>query len=435
MSWDRGEGVCEFTFEVPDYEFDEYEVTDPKRYLLSEEVPGVSNGEWTCAHPTVVGEDTCPFHTDPGKRPDGFNETQAFLDVVDEAAEIDDRQIRRRRLQFVAAEFSELDLRGEVVGGANNQYINLTESTIGSIDCVDAKLDQPIRFANTTIEGDSTFRDAVFEGNADFHCARFEEEVSFRGAKFTNPVSFKLATFAAEVSFWYATFNHHGLFRLTTFQDTANFEAVDFEDYARFIRAKFCTDVTFELAEFRDDADFVEAEFRGEHSFSKAIVERTFDISNAYVHNSTRLDHITVEKIVLTPRNDPEMSQYVDLSESTIRRGELGQPKDGNVLYDLQDATLGPVVFTDPDGELSIDRIRFLGTKYDGFEFEAGDLNPQSDDWQLHDVFDTSLLPDDCTPNPTTSDLRRTYLNAKNGADQTGNNAAAGTVQVNVDYA
>lgn len=426
MAWERGQGICQYTFKVPDYEFDEYEVSEKKRYLLSDDLPGVSNGIWSCAHPKLAGKDTCPFHTDIEERPDNFDETRAFLEVINNIDEIGDRQTRRRRLQFIDTEFTELDLRGEVIGGAHNQYINLTESTIGTIDCVDARIKQPIRFANVTIERDAIFRDTVFEGNAGFRLTRFEGEVNFRGAEFTEPVNFKIASFLDEVSFWYATFRQHGLFRLAEFHDSVNFKAVDFNDYARFIRAKFHSNVNFELAEFHDDADFVEVEFNGKHTFSKAIVDRKFDISNAVVNSPMHLDHMTIEKVVLTPRRGLSTSQFVDLSGSTIHCGELGQPPDGNVLYDLTEATLGNVEFSQPDSDLATDHVRFLGTKYDGFDFEGGDLSPQSDSWQLHNVFDPSLLPEDRDTNPQTVDLRRTYLNAKNGADQTGNNTAVG---------
>lgn len=426
MTWERGQGICQYTFEVPDYEFDEDEVSGEKRYLLSDDVPGVSDGTWTCAHPKLSGKDTCPFHTDIEERPDNFDETRAFLGVIDQVSNIRDRQTRRRRLQFIDAEFVELDLRGEVVGGADNQYINLTESTVGTIDCVDTRIKQPIRFANVTVEGDATFRDTVFESNAGFQLTRFEGEVNFRGAEFTEPASFKIATFENKVSFWYATFHHHGLFKLAKFHDSVRFEAVDFNDYARFIRAKFYDDVDFKLAEFRDDADFVGAKFNGDHTFSKAIVDRKFDISDAVVNSPMHLDNMTIKKIELTPRQGLPASQLVDFSGSTIHNGELGQPPGGNVLYDLTDATLGNVEFSQPEGDIDTNSIRFLRTKYDGFDFEGGDLNPQSDNWRLHNVFDPTLLPEDSEINPQTADLRKTYLNAKNGADQTGNNTAVG---------
>jgi hypothetical protein len=62
------------------------EPSGAKRYLLSEDVPGVEDGVWTCAQPTLAGSDTCPFHT-PEERPEDFDVTQAVLGIIDDVVD------------------------------------------------------------------------------------------------------------------------------------------------------------------------------------------------------------------------------------------------------------------------------------------------------------------------------------------------------------
>lgn len=393
--------------------------------MLTESVPGVSDRVWHCAHESIADQDTCLFHTDPDDRPDDHDETQLFLETVRKAANKDSPFESRRLLQFIDAEFTELSLRGVTVGTEQNHAINLAAATIGESDWTDARFIQPIRFSHTTFLDDLTARDAHFERVVGFRNATFESVVNFRGAVFQAPAFFKHSRFTERSIFWYARFEAHVNLRRTVFEDKANFKTTDFADYANFTTAEFRDQTVFTLAEFDDDAEFTEATFAGIHDFNAALFNRITEFSGVVVDGPLDLSAATFADLRLDPKRTKIADQCIDLRECEITTGSLGQPVDGRVLYDLTDATIGDVQFTTPNSGAIADRVRFVRTRFDGFVFENDDLKPAATGWKLCDVFDEQLLPPDSREGPSVEARRQTFLNAKNGAQQTGNETAA----------
>ncbi|WP_435117716.1 pentapeptide repeat-containing protein [Halolamina sp. C58] len=421
--------VHTFTPEYPEFRDYDHKGDDEAgqyRWLLDESVPGVEDGTWSCPHDAVPGHEKCPFHLPVAERPPELDATAAFLDAVAAAGELESREARRRRVQFVDATFEAFDIAGEVLDAGTSHYINLSHADIAGADLRDTVVRQPIRFAHATFEGPSSFRDAVFDGNVGMRDATFTGPARFRGATFRRPFNVKHGTFEDDAWFWYTVFRRHAIFRDTEFRAYAYFRGVDFDNYARFSQAHFHDEAWFKLGEFGDDADFIDAQFDGPHSFVDAEFERTTDFSGVNAGGSMDLSGTHLENLQMTPDRVEGDPQYVDLSESVVEAGELGQPNEGKILYDAERATLGDVAVTTPDSEPVIEHVRLVATTFDGFEFESDDMDPQVAGWRIHEVFDESVLPEERRGPLPPETLRETYLNAKNGAKQVGNTTAVG---------
>jgi len=176
-------------------------------------------------------------------------------------------------------------------------------------------------------------------------------------------------------------------------------------------------------------------------------------------------DSTDVEGAVrLRPRLDGP--RRVSLRNSTLPEGTLViTSPDGaseHVWYDLREATLGDlaVEFDYGSGETTIEHLLLLETRYDGFRFSALEGGIDTDDARLHTLQGSGVvtrLDDVPSPgervdpdhpllyrlgelyarlprtgtgyesdDPPPADLEQTYLNAKNGASQVGDEDIAG---------
>lgn len=412
--------------EFPDYAHKGDDGEERSGWLLSEDVPGVEDGTWSCPHDAVSGFDKCPFHLPVSDRPPELDVTAAFLQHIKDAQELDTLVARRRKVQFIDATFDSFDIAGEVLDTEAAHVINLSHATIRDADLTQTRVRQPIRFAHTTFEGPARFRSATFDGYVGMKNAEFRHPARFKGATFNRPFSARHATFAKEAYFWHTVFREYGTFRDVDFEGYAYFRGVDFEKYARFSQAYFQDEAWFKLAEFGDDADFIDTQFDGAHSFIDAEFERTTDFSNVRASGPMDLSGAKLETLSMTPEKIESQAQYVDLSDSIINHGQLSQPDDGQILYDATGATLGDVAITTQGGEAAAQYIRLVATNFDGFEFESDDMDPEATGWQIHTVFDESMLPEDRRGPLAPEVLRETYLKAKNAAKQVGNTTAAG---------
>jgi hypothetical protein len=160
-----------------------------------------------------------------------------------------------------------------------------------------------------------------------------------------------------------------------------------------------------------------------------------------------RIRDATLERVRFDPeRVAGERTCYVDLARSSVERGRLGQPTAGTVLYDLYRTTLGAVQF---GGDRTVlDSVRFLRTRYDGFDFAgADDLHLAASGHRIHGLAEgPTTTPCYCGDGPEhggryvvepaccprhdrradAAALEATYAYAKNGADAAGDNHGAG---------
>lgn len=384
---------CVHTFtpnhpEFRDYEYKGNDGGERRRWLLGNNVPGVEEGTWSCAHDVVPGYSKCPFHLPPSEQPSDLDVTAEFLHQIEQAQTLDTQTARRRRVQFIDATFESFDLAGEEIDTGSGHFINLSHTTISDLNLTDARVRQPIRFPHATFEGFSRFGDATFGGTVDIRNATFLGPARFRGATFNRPFTASHATFVDDAYFWYTIFRRHAVFRDVDFQKLAYFRGVDFDNYVRFSQAHFHDEARFKLGEFGDDADFIDTQFDGPHSFIDAEFDRTTNFSGVQAAGPMDLSGATVETLQMIPDERGSDTQYVDLSESVVKEGQFGQPRDGAILYDAERATLGDVAVTTPGDESVIDHIRLIATNFDGFEFESDDMDPEAEGWRIHTVFD-----------------------------------------------
>lgn len=424
-------GTCshEFSPAYPDFPSYKHIGSDNKkrsRWLLSDDVPGVEDGTWSCPHDAVSGFDKCPFHLSASERPSELSVTAEFLRRLSEAQNLETRHDRRRKVQFIDAEFDDFDVAGEVLDTGAAHYINLAHATINNINLTNTRIRPPIRFSHVTFEGESQFQNATFDGFVEMRNATFSDPIRLKGAVFNRPLSARHSTFIDDAYFWHTIFKQYADFRDTEFQGYAYFRGIDFERYVRFSQAHFHNKAVFKLGEFGDDADFIDTRFDKAHSFTNAEFRRTTDFSGVRTSGPMDLSGAELQRLEIEPEEIDSDTQYIDLSDSVVKAGELGQPKEGRVLYDAERATLGDVAVTTPNDDSVVENVRLVSTNFDGFEFESDDMSPEATGWEIHSVFDESLLPEGRSKPLSSKTLRETYLKAKNGAKQVGNNVAAG---------
>ncbi|MEF8914933.1 pentapeptide repeat-containing protein [Natronomonas sp.] len=326
--------------------------------------------------------------------------------------------------------------------------------------------------------GMSDFNNATF-GRGDFYYAEFGQsdfrgiemdEAIFKGAELDGGY-FNGATFG--VSNWIGVDMGNAYFNGSTF-DEASFRKSDLTS-ADFPNCHFgwanFQNATLSAANFQhttfEQATFRGSEFHGEADFR--------DIDPAGALNLRDCDFED-----LHARPAPSRAPHdglVLLDHSDLPKATLEQPVDARAIYDLRGATVGDVTFYGDSGLLN--RIRFLRTEFDGFDFrDSDDLDPKETGYAIHEMdpdaetlasrllrygltlhgtrqeSDGDLRPTDRTDEPAYSDLRArawertephdsgsaarpnyddisaadleaTYLRAKNGANEMNDNEAA----------
>lgn len=488
-------GSCQFEFRIPDYDSEYPWLDSHPRWGLDtgaegEPSLGVVDGVWHCPHDAHDDFDRCPFHLDPETR-----QAETSLDVATElirtiadANRREDPEKRRRYCQFIGAQLPHLNLESQVVGGASRETIDFRHAEFGVVACEKARFEQPVDFSGATFDPgvapdpapgrevlDPALGKVTF--GIDFTNATFCDTVDFRSTQIRRPALFREAEFAKPVRF-----------KRTRFYDHVSFLAADFEGLAMFNDSLFCRDARFQACEFVDLADFKRSYIGGRMSFDRAICEGDIEVDDANLIAPPQDDHtinpatfsgvVTADMVTVTGRlsfngliftdelriRDATVSKirlespttqgetgYVDLAESTVRRGKLCQPSgqsdDGAVVYDLYRTTLGDVKF-DGDSERIANRIRFFRTQYDGFDFTDDDaIDLTKDNHKIHEFgIDPFSLPCYCADGPEHggryiiddatcprhdrkfdhSALQATYAYAKNGADAAGDNMSAG---------
>jgi uncharacterized protein YjbI with pentapeptide repeats len=339
----------------------------------------------------------------------------------------------------------------------------------------DSEFDREALFGRAQFGGDALFKSVIFGGAATFQNARFDGELSFSGASFAAGGSFQFAAFRDEASISYAAFDDsayfggaefHGYcsFYQSTFDDDADFRGVTYERSARYKDVSFGRRAYFDRATFGGRADFEGVDFGDSVQFVGTTFDDRFDAADATVSHG-RFDCLRT----------PDDHWTVDLTGSHVRSGELRQAADDGVYYDLTDAVVGEVDLTLDGGGTPFDRLRIYRTDFDGFDFPSyrSTLAPE---WTIHTrgrTDDGTATEADPPDEATTTDvegtigaeaagddggrdgdsdgdehrsagrkgllerlreriastdaagLETTYLKAKNGATQVGDNRAA----------
>lgn len=232
-----GGGTCERSIRVVDD--DAYRERDVPEGSLTDD------GVWRCPHDAVRGDNRCIFHV-PIDEKDAEAVRDAFASAIDGgvAPEMgsDDALARRRRTEFVDAEFGSLQFpEGAVVGDADVETpIYLSHATFdGDVRFEDATFvrgafftgatfEGGANFSETTFEDDTRFNGVTFRENAAFDHTVFEEEVRSGGVTFEGEADFYRAAFAEDLNLKYATFAGKATFWKATIPETVRFNGADF---------------------------------------------------------------------------------------------------------------------------------------------------------------------------------------------------------------
>lgn len=443
-----------------------------RRDEWNEPVPGRTDRlpeEWTCPHDALESEDYCPFHTadaSPSAIRDAFH--TALADSTPETN------------AFIGATLPNLGLHGDTINAdtpLDFRAVTFTET----LDLEDTRIHVPIRFEGSHFRGRLEVNDTRFEREVTFYGSKFDGVVEGNGTTFNENAYFIGTDFSSSLLLTAnTTFEADAFFTETAFHSAADLSNTTFHGQAFFRAVEFQGRTTFDRAVFHDDARFAGAAFTGSLSFEHThvhgvfqfggkgvnqrydaatftcplVLEHTHCESGAYFVNCTfesgiRLikshfeDTVDLSGISLAETLDLTRSTFTDLTvtphhvtgrilidgvETTIHDGTISPPTEGTIFCHLEAATIGPVAFLAADSpgethrELDLQWVRFIDTTFQGFDFTRYRhcLEP---DWQLHQ-FNRPESPDTIDLSPLQREL--TYMRAKSGANNIGDNRAAG---------
>ncbi|EMA60680.1 pentapeptide repeat-containing protein [Halorubrum lipolyticum] len=485
---DRREGTCDYSLPVPDYLESYPWLDETPNWGIDASTPGVRDGAWRCPHDAEGGADYCAFHRDAGDRsPDAESVSTLLIRRIEAANETSDPERRRRMLQFIGARLGRLDFESQVVGGESRSTIDLRHASIGAVSCRRTEFRQPIDFSAAVFDSGAAPPESPGREVLDPALEQIPFGIDFTHADFADIVRFDGTTFRRPALFRDAEFDHPTSFGDARFRDHVSFLTADFRDIVMFDDARFRRDVRLQACECVDLVDFKRSYVGGRLNLDRVVCRGDVELDEANLADrppdaddrwlETTAGRVTADMAVVTGRlscnevafgreirvreaeigrlrlREPETdgaAAYVDLARSTIGKGTLGQPPaGGSVIYDLHRTTLGNVRFeSDPDTTV-IDRIRFHRTEYDGFDFTDDDaLDLDAASHRIHGFsVDAMSVPCYCgdgsehegrfivdDPACPRHDrefghgaMQATYAYAKNGADDAGDNASAGS--------
>jgi len=401
----------------------------------------VDGDAWRCPHDAHADTDYCVFHqpirslSERGVSAERLG--AAIVDVVESGAADENR--------LFGAVCPGIDLEYAVVDGETTRPVDLRESWIlGGVECYNCRFENVVRFDGSVFESRAVFEGGSFAASASFAGVEFRGPVSFNLTAFRRWADLKDATFRDEACFRGAAFEK-GLFGVgVAFRGAADFMNAEFDSVANFYDATFERGGLFSSATFRGDAKFtgsdlgapvgVGTNFVDDPSLADSelpyrdgtIPETCLALSSVRCVGDLQLAGTTVESRVLV--TDVDLQGDVELREVTAASGDRVTVDFRNVdsvsgvievtgghAFDFGGSVLGDVLLegaasADPD----LERFRFENAVFEGFDFGAYRSLFDRLEWRLHDG-------DETTP----AARENTYLRAKNGAVEVGENAAA----------
>lgn len=467
---------CEYVYEPNEWE----PVVDSATSRLPQEF-------WECPHEATDEQARCLFHLSPDEREEldvsKRDVAEEFLQVLQSETE--------RSNEFIGASFPELDLEEERIEAAIASRIDLRCSTFtGDLNLSKATIINSIRFAGSQFQKRCELQGVSFAGQADFHgCdfggvvqssqATFEEQALFARADFTYSAYFRDGIeFKSDATFTKTTFRSNASFRSAQFESRAYFRETEFQGDARFKGATFDATVDFGDSDFTDSADFSGARFgenvyfgaNGPHSdygaatfgveplfenihaigdmdfewtvfeegltFNGAILEAEIYLTRASIHDHLDFIHSDSSgRFIYRPINSGSGPTVLRVKNSTIADGTLAQPLGGDAFFEFDDATVGRVEILDTEGEAydltheltDLRRTRFVETTFQNFDFTSY-RSALEDGWNIHE-FDADAPIEPADLDGTSLEL--TYMRAKSGANDIGDNRSAAGFFVN----
>jgi uncharacterized protein YjbI with pentapeptide repeats len=438
-------------------------------------------GVWECPH-SADGDGLCVFHRPVEETPEGAA-AAALRTLANEegkhckefvGARFDDLELAFARVD--APDNHPVTLLDAHVGGD----LRLTSGEVTQPLVIDGiTVEGETVCENTTFGAECAAADAEFRGGADFQGAEFRERVRLENATFGGPANFhavefdetadfEWVDFAAPADFARAEFAGDAVFTGSRFAATANFDAVQVGGKADFRASRFGGRSVFHDARFEESVAFGEptdtdrSTVEVQYHDGQRPTESVFEFEGVLEHVTRRgatptddrvlpddtphfggetefvdvefVEEVDFQAVVFgappvfrdaafrdsvafhAPRVD---GNVVDLRDSEVPGGLLGQAEDGRVVYDLEGAVLGDVKVQAGQGT-PFEHCRFVHTTFEGFDFGKFRDSVAAANWRIH-----TTLGELDRPTPSGGDLEATYLKAKNGANAVGDDKAA----------
>lgn len=262
---------------------------------------------------------------------------------------------------------------------ATFERVNFEFATVGELTCSFAEFDM-VDFDSATFElADFYFADF---GQADFRGVAMAEAV-FKGVDMDGGY-FNESSFG--ISNWIGFDTGNAYFNGSTFGE------VSFRGCG--LGSATFPDCHFGWANFQEsdlgDADFSKSTLE-QVSFRGATFEGMTDFRDIDVAGALNCRDAAFEDLRIRPDcRRPPGDALIALDRSEIPDGVLEQPASGRAIYDLRDATVGNIGFQNGSHEDPlIDKIRFLRTEFDGFDFrDSDDLDLKPSAYAIHQMFD-----------------------------------------------
>jgi uncharacterized protein YjbI with pentapeptide repeats len=436
-----------------------------------------ADGYWRCGHACVEGRDQCVFHLPLSERPADI-EPAEYVHRLIEATGHGSRRERRRRRQLIGATFTELDLSDERLAGGDNFPLDLRCAEIDRLDCENARIRMPVDLRGSDIEQVQ----AVYSEWAALHAqhATFGELLFDRAriedAYLEHIEADRVRFYFAELPYvnfhyseieWlnlmYADLDEAGFFHLQTEICTlyaASFSGGYFNGFEAVylhagnvsaqrlifsgsdIRAASFDGVTAgSISLSRVDSErvrLVGAEIDEVRCGDAALGIATFDglecetlrMEETTFASLSLEDGTIEERVALRPETvTTDDVGYVSLRETELSGGELAQPDDGRIIYDLETTTLGAITTSGDDGLL--DCLRIHNTGFEGFDFRLQeDIDLEAAGYTIHE-----LRPGDPERIAVARDLQSTVPELYPVIDDPDDNALdAGELENRVDF-
>jgi len=392
-----------------------------------------ADGYWHCGHACVDGHSRCVFHLPPSERPANVDPAE-YVHRLLKTEGHESRRERRRRRQLIGATFGELDLSDERLAGGDNFPLDLRCVEIDRLDCANARIEMPVDLRGSDIEQvyavysewaalhaqHATFEELLFDRariedaylehiEADrvrfyfaelpyvnFHYSEIDwlnlMYADLEEAGFFDLQTVLCTLYGADFSGGYldgieAVYLHAGHVKARTLQfDDAQIRAASFDSVTT--GSLDLSGGTFErvrvIGSEIDDVDCTDADV-GIATFDGLACETLTMEDTTFA--SLSLEDATIKKRVrLHPQAGTDESVgYVSLRETELSGGELAQPTDGRIIYDLENATLGELT-TSGNGD-PLDCLRIHNTSFEGFDFRLQeDIDLEDAGYVIHEL-------------------------------------------------
>jgi uncharacterized protein YjbI with pentapeptide repeats len=429
MSAGSGRDRCEYTHHRDDVP------TGPRIESMSDadtELTFDEEGYWHCQQDAHAGLDHCVFHAPDEELPDDVDYARALVDRIRDVE--GGPRDRHRRRQFVGLSAPELDLSDLRLTGPDNFPLDLRCADVGTLRCRNGRFEMPVDLRGADVDemrAEQSRWESLHVQHATVGTAAFDRATVEEGY-FEHVTADRLRFYFAEVgysnlhhaeldylNFMYADLGEMGFFHLDcelatffgaefsgAYLNDAAFGYVNFQNVsgrsfhfsgvqsrgARFDGSRFrkasLSGASFEHATFRgcafettvlDRADLGVSSLAGLECSDLSMAGTTFE-------GSLSLEGAVVEDTAeLSPRPVDGERGYVSLRDAVLGGGTVDQPDDGAVVYDLEGATLGSVVFSGGDAAPLLELLRFVETSFEGFDFRhQTDADLEAREYDVH---------------------------------------------------